>query len=360
MNNMRSILRLSLLVLAALITACGGGGGGGGTATNTPLDPLGNVTTYAGDGTAGVLDGPGTTAQFNGPRGVAIDSTNLYVADFANHRIRQINLATGVVSTLAGGTQGFLDGTGTAAQFNGPVGLASDGTNLYVADANNNRIRQVIIATGVVTTLAGDGIAAFLDGTGTAAQFSQPFTIALNGGNLYVADANNHRIRQIVIATGVVTTLAGDGTAASLDGTGTAARFSVPAGITSDGTNLYVTQFGVSDIRQIVIATGVVTTIAGDGTNGFLDGTGTAARFNRPRDLVTDGTTLFIVDTGNHRIRRMVIATGVVTTLAGSGAAGFMDGAGTAAQFSSPFAIAAGSAGLYVADVFNHRVREIR
>ncbi|TAE25449.1 MAG: T9SS C-terminal target domain-containing protein [Candidatus Kapaibacterium sp.] len=323
------------------------------------------VTTLAGDGTAAFLDGTGTGARLNGPLGVCSDGAgNLFVADQLNHRIRRIVIATGVVTTLAGdGTANFLDGTGTAARFNSPWGICSDGAgNLFVAEQANHRIRRIVIATGVVTTLAGNGTATFLDGTGTGARFNGPLGVCSDGaGNLFVADHGNNRIRRIVIATGVVTTLAGNGTAGFLDGTGTATQFAGPPGICSDGAgNLFVADWTNHRIRQIVIATGVVTTLAGDGTTGFLDGTGTGARFNSPYGVCTDGAgNLIVADWGNGSIRRIAIATGVVTTVAGNGTSAFLDGTGSGAQFNQPTSLCIDGTNTFVADYANNRIRRI-
>lgn len=166
----------------------------------------------------------------------------------------------------------------------------------------------MIISTGVVTTIAG-GITAngSTDGTGTAARFLTPYGITTDGTNLFVADSGNRTIRKIVISTGVVTTIAGSaGVTGATDGIGTAARFSQPWGITTDGTNLFVTDALLNNIRKIVISTGVVTTIAGSaGVSGATDGTGTAASFKSPYSITTDGTNLFVADTGNHIIRKI-------------------------------------------------------
>ena len=204
------------------------------------------------------------------------------MADQSNHLIRKIVISSGAVTTLAGsGNSGFLDSTtGTLAKFNKPSGITTDGTNLYVADIENHKIRKIVISTGVVTTFAGSGGQDAANGTGTAASFRYPSDITTDGTNLYVSDTNNHIIRKIVISTGVVTTLAGSaGSIGSTNGTGTAARFESPYGITTDGTHLYLADAGNRKIRKIVISTGAVTTLAGTGSAASSDGTGTSSKF---------------------------------------------------------------------------------
>ena len=156
-----------------------------------------------------------------------------------------------------------------------------------------------------VTTLAGTGSSGSANGTGTSASFNIPHAITTDGTNLYVADHDNHLIRQIVISTGVVTTVAGTGSSGSANGTGTSASFNLPQGITTDGTNLYVTENNNHSIRQIVISTGVVTTVAGTGSSGSANGTGTSASFNIPHGITTDGTNLYVADMSNHLIRKI-------------------------------------------------------
>ena len=323
------------------------------------------VTTLAGTaGGYGSTNGTGTSARFRYPQGITSDWTNLYVADSVNHTIRKIEISTGVVTTLAGtaGSSGSADGTGTSASFYYPYGVTTDGTNLYVADKSNHTIRKIVISTGVVTTLAGTaGSAGTTDDTGTAARFNGPYAITTDGTNLYVADTANHTIRKIVISTGVVTTFAGTaGTSGSTDGTGTSASFYFPRGITTDGTNLYVSDTYNRTIRKIAISTAVVTTLAGSTLKtGDTDGTGTSARFNGNEGITTDGTNVCVADYNNHKIRQIVISTGVVTTLSGKTVLGTTDGNLTAAKFRSPAGILYISGALYVTDAENHNVRKI-
>ena len=200
------------------------------------------------------------------------------MTDSGSHTIRKIVISTGAVTTLAGtaGTSGSTDATGTSARFYGPYDITTDGTNLYVADYLNHTIRKIVISTGAVTTLAGTaGTSGSTNGTGTSARFNNPLGITTDGTNLYVVEYNVNLIRKIVISTGVVTTIAD---------TGVLVSYNVPLGITTDGTNLYVAQMGSNKIHKIVISTGVVTTIAG-GLYGSTDGVGTSASFKIQLEL---------------------------------------------------------------------------
>jgi streptogramin lyase len=337
-------------------------------AVNTTIAPLhpnstggamtAQVSTLAGNN---AIDGVGTAASFYNPIGVATDALgNVYVADSYNHKIRKIT-PTGEVSTLAGlGTPGSTDGLGTAASFNDPRGVATDALgNIYVADTFNNKIRK-ITSGGVVTTLAGSGTSGFADGTGIAASFNAPFDVATDAsGNVYVSDYNNNTVRKIT-PTGVVTTLAGSRTAGSADGIGTAASFNYPGGVATDTSgNVYVADQFNNKIRKITPA-GVVSTLAGSGAIGSVDGVGTAARFDNPMGVVTDSLgNVFVADLANRKIRKITPA-GVVSTLAGSGAFGFEDGTGTVANFKAPMGVATDSSGnVYVADMENNNIRKI-
>ena len=319
------------------------------------------VTTFAGSGAQGSADGTGTAASFMFPSGVTVDASgNVYVADTLNHKIRKISPG-GVVGTLAGsGTQGSTDGTGTAASFNQPKGVAVDASgNVYVADTQNSKIRK-ISSSGVVTSLAGSGTQGSMDGTGTAASFNQPTGVAVDAsGNVYVADTQNSKIRKIS-SSGVVTSLAGSGTQGSTDGTGTAASFNQPTGVAIDASgNVYVADIDNNKIRKIS-SSGVVTTLAGSGTSGSTDGAGMGASFSMPRGVVVDASgTVYVADFGNKKIRK-ISSDGVVTTLAGSGTVGSTDGAGTVASFNYPAGIAIDTSGtVYVADMSNCKIRKI-
>ncbi len=373
--------------LVLILSACGGGGGSSGSgsgsggfgssAAQPPLIIMGGtsnqalslttaVTTIAGNGISGEVDNTtGTSAEFQGGWGITSDGTNLYVTDYSGNTVRKIVIATGAVTTIAGnGTAGELDNaTGTSAEFDGPMGITTDGTNLYVTDTSGNKIRKIVIATGAVTTIAGNGIATELDNTtGTSAEFENPAGITTDGTNLYVADYLGGKIRKIVIATGAVTTVAGNGIAGELDNTiGTLAEFNNPHNITTDGSNLYVTDSGGSTIRKIVIATGAVTTLAGNGTAAQLDNaTGTLAEFNYPQGITTDGTNLYVTDLHNANIRKIVIATSAVTTLAGNGTAAELDNTtGTSAEFDGPASITTNGTSLYVTDYASNKIRKI-
>lgn len=333
---------------------------GGAIQTNLPSLAQ-SVSTFAGSST-GSIDGNGTAAKFNLPYGITTDGTNLYVADYINNTIRKVVIATGAVTTIAGaaGSSGSTDGTGISARFSNLHAITTDGINLYVTDTGT--IRKINIASVVVTTLAGSPTGSGrVDGTGTSARFASGlYGITTDGTNLFVVENSSFTIRKIVIASGVVTTLAGTvGSGGHLDGIGTSAKFIFPNGITTDGTNLFVSD--QETIRKVVIATGAVTTLAGSaGSMGAIDGIGSAARFRGLSGITMDGTNLYVADSGNCTIRKVVIATGSVSTLAGTPLVlGALDGIGPAASFNDPYGVTTDGTSIFATDIVNTRIRRI-
>jgi hypothetical protein len=320
------------------------------------------------DGWAGVADGASASARFYNPRGIVLVGSNLYIADSGNDSIRKIDEAQSMVSTFAGrwpDAKYNHNGIGAAANFNSPSGATSDGVNIYVTDRGNGTIVKINIATREVSTLAGkpNTLGEEKNGTGTEAIFGFPSGITTDGKHIFVADSDNDSIRKIVIDTGEVTTLAGKkSTAPIVDGVGENARFGSLQGLTTDGTNIYAVDS--ERIRKIVIATGATTTIAGrqwESEDGGIDGVGIQATFDRPIGITTDGANLYIADMGNAKIRKLEIKSGRVTTLAGSieGLTGHTDGIGADARFSHPKGITSDGVNLYVIDTGNMNVRKI-
>ena len=303
---------------------------------------------------------------FNQPRGVAVLSDgNIVVTEEQNHRICVVTPLS-VVTTLAGsGTATFADGTGAAASFNSPTGVAVllDG-NIVVADTFNSRIRRVTYPGGVVTTLAGSATLGSNDATGTAATFTYPIAVAvLPNGNVLITDTGTHRIRYMTYPGGVVTTLAGSGSTGFADGTGAAASFNNPGGIAVITSNVFaVTDANNRRIRLVTTSSyslnsGVVTTLAGQTTSGSNDGTGSAASFTSPNGIAAFPNGNIVLGDIN-RIRLVTYPDGVVTTLAGRAAAAFADGVGGGASFNGPYGFAVRSDGIVViADQLNGRIR---
>ncbi len=333
-----------------------------------PAAAPGAVTTFAGSNTAGAADNAtGTSATFSSPHGIVVDGLgNTYVADFSNNKIRKIS-PSGAVTTYAGsGAFGGADNAvATSATFNAPTGVAVDAIgNVYVADFFGNKIRKISPA-GVVTTVAGTGASGSSDNaTATLATFFKPTSLVLDAaGNIYVTDNANNKIRKISV-TGGVTTIAGSGASGSSDNaTGTLATFTNPYGITIDAAgNLYVVDQGNNKIRKISTS-GVVTTIAGSGANATSDNvTGTLASFNNPFGITIDGFgNLYVSEFSGHKVRK-ISTSGAVSTLAGTGAIGSSDNInGSLATFGGISGFAADVTGttLYVADYGGNKIRKI-
>jgi sugar lactone lactonase YvrE len=401
---MRKFVTLVFIVLCmAYIAACGGSSsktsnvtiynlptpvasapstqallGGAVQGKDLQLDPqVAKIVNFAG-GSAGFSNFSSVgSATFNRPIAVTTDGTNLYVADYYNNVIRQINTLTKHVTTIAGNTLGLagsVDGNGVAASFNRPSGITTDGTNLYVTDSFNYTIRKIEISSSwKVTTIAGvAGVAGSVDAAGivdaagnktgganTDARFNELHGITTDGSSLYVTDANN-TIRRIVINTWDVSTLAGaPGTTGSDDGAPAAARFYQPARLTTDGPNLYVTDYGNSTIRKIALATGSVTTIAGKVGPGGVAGSHADStspdgpRFNQPNGITCDGSNLYVTDSYDNMVRKIVLSTGTVTTLATNGSAAVNQTMGITADGTSLFITD------FSADNLNHRILRV-
>jgi sugar lactone lactonase YvrE len=304
-----------------------------------------NVASAA-PGDVSTIVGTPAANGLNNPWAVAVDNAgNAYVADFGNNTIQKVT-PTGAMTTFAGsGTAAFADGLGTAASFSGPTGVAIDGSgNLYVSDFGNNRIRKITSA-GLVTTLAGNGAEAFADGAAASASFSAPYGIAVDAlaNNVYVADTGNERIRRV--SGGIVSTLAGNGTPALVDGPGAIASFYSPYGVAVDSSsNVYVADYGNDKIRAITPA-GVVSTVA------------TASA---PVGVAVDGPGNVYASAVGTRTILMIAVGGAVSTLAGNGTDGSVDGPGGSASFSAPYGMAVVSGNVYVADFAANKIRRIR
>jgi sugar lactone lactonase YvrE len=310
------------------------------------VSPSGDVAALAPSGQYVAADGTRATRVFKELSGVAVDSGGtVYVADYGAESIRKVT-PSGVVSTLAGGgTWGFADGPRASAKFAFPWGVAVDPSGtVYVADLENQRIRKVT-PSGLVSTFAGSGTWGFADGPRASAQFTSASGVAVDAsGTVYVADRDNHRIRKVT-PSGLVSTLAGSGKPGFSDGSGASAQFDHPNGVAVDASGMvYVADRDNHRIRKVT-PSGVVSTLAGSGAFGYADGLGAAARFSAPHGVAVDsGGTVYVADTSNCRIR-MITRWGYVTTLAGSGVFGYADGPGATAQFPHPEHVAVDSSG---------------
>jgi len=313
------------------------------------------VTTIAGDGVPGLVDGLALKARFKSPMDIAVSPDGkIYVADAFNSCIRKIE--NGQVSTFVGnGSANITDGKSFRARFKIPSRLALDvNGNLYTLDAADPRIRKITPAAEV-STYAGVDKIGFRDGEASNAQFGQSFGIASDpAGNIYVADSQNNRIRKISFDRKVIT-LAGTGIQGNVNGKGDIAQFYFATGIIVDELgNLFV-----SDINRIrkISPTGVVSTFAGSDISGHEDGKKWVARFSQIEDLAIDGRgNIYLTD--ENRIRK-ITAQGVVSTIAGS-TAGYKDGDATTAKFDGPQGLAIDKQGnIFVADFNNNRIRKI-
>ncbi len=352
----------------------------------------GTITTVAGTGTAGYTgdSGQATAATLKGSYKTAVDAQgNLYIADTLNNVVRKVTASTGAITTIAGSGTACAKSTATcgdggqatAANLNAPSGIAMDGSgNLYIADRGDNRVRVLNTGTGVISTLAGTGVASYTGDASAAnvATLSGPTALTVDQyGNLYIADTGNNAVREIEASSGIINTLAGSGTAcvssiaACGDGVAaTAANLSAPAGIAIDSVqNIYIADTGDNRIRLVTASTGVISTVAGTGTAGSTgDGAAaTSAKLNAPAGVAVDSArNIYIADSGNHTIRLVPSTTGIINTVAGngsvcSGTATCGDGAAsTSATINNPTGVALDpQSNLYITDSGDNRVREV-
>jgi hypothetical protein len=345
--------------------------------TNFAPSATGMIVTAAGNGTAGNTgdDGPAAAAELNSPSGLAVDSAgDVFIADYADNVVREVVKTSGEIITVAGnGIAGYRGdhGPATSAELDGPRGLAVDSAgDLFIADSNNNVVRKVVKGTGVIITYAGDGTAGFSGdgGPATSAELNSPRGLDLDpAGNLFIADMANNVIREVILATGTIITVAGDGTAgyAGDYGPATSAELNQPTGVVVDSSgDLFIADDDNSVIREVVKATNEIITYAGDGIAGHAgdNGPATAAELNGPVGVALDSMgDLFIADSANDVVREVVKATGDIMTVAGNGNIGYGgdEAAATSAELNDPSRLAVDSAGdVFVADEGNHVVRE--
>jgi sugar lactone lactonase YvrE len=310
-------LILTFILIVAL-SGCGGGNGGGGNPPHAPV-----ITTIAGTGTAGYNgdNGPATSARIGTPYGVAVDSFgDIYIADTDNHCIRKVNLYGVIIAVAGTGTDGYNgDGdSATSAQLNTPRGVAVDSDrNIYIADTFNHRIRKVDYSSGMISTIAGTGTDGYNgdDGLATSIQLRNPYGVAVDSyGNIYIADAGHHRIRKVDSSSGMISTIAGTGTDgfshgySGDGGPATSAQLYLPRGVAVDSSgNIYIADNGNHRIRK-VDSSGVITTIIGTGIGGYNGDniSATSAQLKFPNGVAVDSNgNIYIADAGNYRIRKV-------------------------------------------------------
>ena len=327
---------------------------------------------YPGSSPSGLL---ATSAMLSGTVSTALDQAgNLDISEDGDHMVRMVSAATGVETIVAGtGTPGFNgDGVAaTASELNGPAGIALDKDgNLYIADVGNGRIRKVAASTGSISTVAGPGVPSAIGdgGPATSAYIGHPNSVALDSaGNLYIADSTDNRVRMVTNATGIITTFAGDGTFAPFGGDGglaTSATVRSPHALAFDGAgNLYIAD-GNSRIRKVTAATGVITTVAGNGILGYFREGSIATQtaiYPQQGSLASDTAGNLFFATGTLFVERVDAKTGVLTTVAGNGYTFFSGdgGSATMAGFANPQGVAVDSNGsLYIAE-YDGRVRKV-
>lgn len=339
----------------------------------------GVISAFAGTGSPGYGGdgGAATSAKLQTPKGVCVDGNgDVYIADTQNNVIRKVSTLTGVITTVAGSGSPGSSGNGgqaTSARLSSPqdVAVAPNG-DLYIADTGNNEIRKVTAGTGVITTYAGTGSPGSSGNGGAAgsARLRSPSGVALDGaGNLYIADQGNNEIREVAAGTGIITRVAGTGSQGSSGdgGSATSAKLRSPYDVAvAPNGDLYIADQGNNEIRKVTASTGVISRYAGTGSPGYSGdgGPATSAQLQHPAAVVlADNGDLYVTDTRNNVVRKIAAGGGRITTVAGTGAPGSAGdgGPGTLAQLKSPEGIAISTAGdLYIADTGNNEVRKAR
>jgi trimeric autotransporter adhesin len=337
---------------------------------------LGVINTVAGNGSRGDSGDSGLaiSASLDYPCSIAFDTTgNIYIADTANHRIRKVTKSTGIITSVGGdGTQGYSgdDGPAASAVFSYPYGVSVGASgNIYIADTYNHRIRMVTKGTGIITTVAGNGTQGYSGdgGQATSAIFRYPCVVAIDAsGNLLIADTFNNCIRMVTVSSGIITTVAGNGNSgySGDGGPATSATLSYLYGATVDASgNIYIADTVNNRIRMVMKSTGIITTVAGDGSYGSSGdgGRATSARLSFPYGVTVDASgNIFIADSANNCIRMVTKSTGIISTVAGNRTAGYSGDGGQAlsATLSNPLFVALDtSINIYIADAGNDRIR---
>ncbi len=347
------------------------------------IDAAETITTVAGIGRSQGFSGDGgdaTNAQLDKPYGVWVDSSeNIYIADTNNHVIRKVDGATGIITTVAGiGKQNGYTGDGglaTAAELNKPQGVYVDPSgNIYIADTENHVVRKVNATTGIITTIAGTGSSGDTGDGGAAilAELNKPGGVFSDvSGNIYIADSDNHRIRKVDGSTGIITTIAGTGSSGDWGDGGPAinAEINKPQGLWVDELgNILIADTENNHVKKIDSETGIINTVAGDGTASYSgdDGPATSASLKKPHGVCIHEAPapayLVIADPSNHRIREVNLKTGIITKVAGTLWSGYngdnIDA--TWARLYYPFGVHVdASHNTYIADTYNHRIRKV-